>query len=90
MNQLWRNTLLAFGLENGGLSDYPFENVFFSVVHHPGNHALDLSMDEFRTLLKTPDRFSFFTSDRLVDRAEQLGETALSAWSSWYRGLYHL
>jgi hypothetical protein len=39
-------------------------------------------MDEFRTLLKTPDRFSFFTSDRLVDRAEQLGETALSAWSS--------
>jgi hypothetical protein len=90
MNQLWRNMLLAYGLEHARSPQYPFEKVFFSVVHHPRNHALKPSMDEFRSLLKSPHRFSSFTSDRLVDRAEQVGDSALTGWSAWVRGLYNL
>lgn len=90
MNQLWRNMLLAYGLESVRSPQYPFEKVFFSVVHHPRNHALQPSMVEFRSLLKSPHRFSSFTSDSIVYQTERLGNTALSDWSSWYRELYNL
>lgn len=90
MNQLWRNSLLAYGLESARSDLYPFEKVYFSVVHHPGNLALNPSMDKYRSLLKNPHRFSSFTSDRLVDQVQRMGDGRLDGWVAWFRGLYNL
>lgn len=90
MNQLWRNILLAYGLESARSPEYPFKKVYFSVVHHPGNQALNPSIDEFQSILKSPHRFSSFTSDRLVNQARRLGDGQLDVWAAWVGGLYNL
>lgn len=88
LNQLWRNQLLAAAIEKADRSRWPYEKVYFSVVHHPGNSALLPSIDAFRALLARPDRFSVFTPDVLVREAGQAGVPALEDWAAWYRGLY--
>jgi hypothetical protein len=86
MNQLWRNMLLALAVENSPGS--PYAGVHFSVVHHPGNAALEPSMTAFRELLGDQDRFSSFTSDCIVTAAAEL--PALRDWAAWYKGLYRV
>jgi len=86
MNQLWRNQLLAAAIEKS--SDWPYEKVFFSVVHHPRNPSLIDSMEAFRALLDESDRFSWFTSDSIVNAAKKSGSSEVRDWAEWYGGLY--
>ena len=86
MNQLWRNQLLATAIEAS--PDWPYERVFFSVVHHPGNEYLNDSMRGFKDLLGTKDRFFWFTSDRVVESALGSDDEETRAWAEWYRELY--
>lgn len=86
VNQLWRNTLLALAVEDTKGS--PYEEVHFSVVHHPGNTALEPSMAAFRQLLGVAGRFSSFTSDRIVNAAATF--PALREWATWYKELYRV
>lgn len=86
MNQLWRNMLLTLAVEVAPGS--PYAKVHFSVVHHPGNKALAPSMTAFTKLLGDQDRFSSFTSDRIVKAAATV--PALRDWALWYKDLYWL
>lgn len=86
MNQLWRNQLLALALEDEG----KYQHVYFSVVHHPKNHALDLTIAEYEQLVKNNPKFSNFTSDTLVDIARKLDDASLNEWADWYEELYKL
>lgn len=86
LNQLWRNQLLAIAIEKS--PEWPYEKVFFSVVHHPGNTALAASMDEFMALTGNSGRFTRFTADRLVNPAKSCGSTELMDWAKWYNNLY--
>lgn len=80
MNQLWRNQLMAFELENRGV----FDEVYFSVVSHPENCFLDKTMNEYQQLTRNSPKFSNFKSNTLVDKAV----TYLPDWSSWYKKVY--
>jgi hypothetical protein len=86
MNQLWRNMVLALAAEDALGS--PYAKVHFSVVHHPDNKALAPSMKAFSKLLGDQDRFSSFTSDRIVNAAADL--PALRDWAAWYQELYRI
>ncbi|MCE9614874.1 MAG: hypothetical protein K8T26_11395 [Lentisphaerae bacterium] len=86
MNQLWRNMLLALAVEDA--SECPYDEIHFSVVHHPGNDALQPSMNAFKGLLGDDARFSWFTSDQVVTAAAE--HSVLSEWAKWYRNLYWL
>ncbi len=86
LNQLWRNQLLAIAIENS--PDWPYKKVFFSVVYHPKNTALAASMDAFMALTGNSGRFTSFTSDGLVEKAESCNSTALRDWAAWYNDLY--
>jgi hypothetical protein len=87
-NQLWRNQLLATAIEKA--PDWPYERVYFSVVHHPENTCLDGSMTAFKKLLGTQDRFSSFTSDAVLNAAWAVGNQDLRDWVKWYKKLYML
>ena len=86
LNQLWRNQLLAIAIENS--ADWPYENVFFSVVHHPKNFALTASMQAFAALTGNSGRFFSFTSDSLVEQAKTVDSPELREWAAWYTNLY--
>ena len=86
LNQLWRNQLLAAAIEKS--SDWPYQKVFFSVCHHPKNHALQKSIDAFSELLGDKNRFFSFTSKPLIDKARASKEPALCEWADWYSNLY--
>lgn len=88
MNQLWRNQLLALALEQE--QQRPYQQVTFSVVHHPDNHHLDASIDSYRNLIGDSPKFSVFTSADVVTAAESIHDMNLDSWSKWYRGLYCL
>jgi hypothetical protein len=78
--------LLALATEDAPGS--PYAKVHFSVVHHPDNKALTPSMTAFSMLLGDQDRFSSFTSDRIVTAAAEL--PALRDWAAWYQELYRI
>jgi len=83
LNQLWRNQLLAYAIEN---QETPFKKVYFSVIHHPGNIYLDHSIHQFKQMLNTSDRFFTFTSKDIVKAAQPQPE--LAGWVQWYQNLY--
>lgn len=86
MNQLWRNQLLALALENEGR----YKHVYFSVVHHPENKALETSMNEYKALVNNNQKFSSFTSDNVVDIAKKQNDKNLNEWVKWYVELYKI
>lgn len=87
MNQLWRNQLLAFAIETEGK---PFKHAHFSVVRHPGNKALDASLNAYQDLINHNPKFSVFTSADVVRAAEKHGDDTLRSWATWYRDLYRI
>jgi hypothetical protein len=89
-NQLWRNQLLAIAIETSKSERWPYERVYFSVVYHPKNQALDSTIDSFRDLIGNSDRFSSFTSDLIINRAEALDFPSLRSWVDWYSDLYFI
>jgi hypothetical protein len=86
MNQLWRNQLLAFVVEQQGV----FKHAQFSVVRHPGNIALDSSLNAYKDLIGNNPKFSVFTSANVLLAADALHDHALDTWTNWYRNLYNL
>lgn len=86
MNQLWRNQLMGFALEN----NEKYKHVYFSVVHHPINTELDNSMNEYKQLIANNEKFSHFTSNEVVDAAISLNDNTLDEWVGWYKGLYNV
>jgi hypothetical protein len=86
MNQLWRNQLLAIAIERA--EEWPYQQVYFSVVRHPRNHALDASLEAFLKLTGSNGRFFAFTPEPILDAAKHTDESALRAWSQWYCDLY--
>jgi len=83
MNQLWRNMLLAYAVEKEGV----YKHVSFSVVYHPENPVLEKTMKAFSELMNGSDKFSWFTSDKLVAATEKCG--GLNDWVEWYRKVYY-
>ncbi|RJO73142.1 MAG: hypothetical protein C4523_02030 [Myxococcales bacterium] len=88
MNQLWRNQLLAVGIEQDPQS--PFKHVHFSVVKHPGNHHLDKTVAEYRRLIGNNPKFTVFTSADVINAAQQVNDPSLAAWIQWYKDLYRI
>ena len=93
MNQLWRNQLLAFNVEDR--EDWPFQHAYFSVVVHPDNHALDATIAAYRTLIADDQdpckkKFSVFTSADVVQAAAALDDGELNQWVDWYASLYRV
>jgi len=86
MNQLWRNQLLACAIEQD--EQQPYQHVFFSVVRHPRNRALDKTIAEFDHLLDGSPKFSSFTSSDVMNAAIDHTDDRLVEWVRWYRGLY--
>ena len=84
LNQLWRNQLLAIALERQHPNKY--HEVYFSVVHHPENHFLTQSMDEYRKLINNSPKFGSFTSLDLIDAASL--DMNLKDWIDWYKDVY--
>jgi hypothetical protein len=64
----------------------------FQIEYWPGSGTergpMTPSMTVFSKLLGTPDRFSSFASDRIVNAAAAF--PALREWALWYRGLYRV
>ena len=84
LNQLWRNQLLAIALEKQMPNKY--REVYFSVVHHPENHFLTQSMNEYREQTNYSPKFGSFTSLDLIDAARI--DSQLSDWINWYVEVY--
>ncbi len=90
MNQLWRNQLLATGLEASNSPRWPFSKAYFSVAYHPGNYFIEPSIKKFKKLIDPSDRFFAFTSDKLINRAKEIDGPKLYKWLKWYQELYYL
>jgi hypothetical protein len=88
LNQLWRNQLLALSIEND--SRQKFSQVFFSVVRHPLNKSLDVSIEEYKKLIGNNSKFSVFTSHEVIEAAQGLNESELNKWIVWYKKLYNI
>ncbi|MBC8507755.1 MAG: hypothetical protein H8D34_23050 [Chloroflexi bacterium] len=88
LNQLWRNQLLGLGIE--GDERQPYQHVTFSVVKHPGNTALDRSLDAYKDLIAHNPKFSVFTSQDVINAATRYADADLEPWIGWYKELYNL
>ncbi|SFS63116.1 PGN_0703 family putative restriction endonuclease [Lutibacter maritimus] len=88
MNQLWRNQLLGFAIEDDKTNN--FKNVDFSVVHHPDNHSLDASINAYKNLVDNNSKFSSFTSKDVIDKALIVKDKEIDSWITWYRELYNI
>ncbi|MPM09030.1 hypothetical protein SDC9_55346 [bioreactor metagenome] len=86
MNQLWRNQLMGFALEKVGM----FKEVYFSVVKHPENKALDKSIDYYKDLINHNNRFSVFDSKEVIEKVAKLNDSDLNDWLIWYKELYKI
>jgi hypothetical protein len=89
MNQLWRNQLLATSLEASTSSKWPYKKVYFSVVYHPRNDSLQPTISEYKNLIGFNDRFFEFSSDKLINKAKDINDSALNEWVRWYQELYY-
>ena len=84
-NQLFRNQLLAFALENTP----KYTHVSFSVVHHKDNTSLQPTIDKYKQLITNNITFTTFTNSDIVNSAETYSNE-LSEWITWYKDLYNL
>jgi len=86
LNQLWRNQLLGLSIESD--KRQPFKEVYFSVVRHPQNKALDSSINEYSKLINGNPKFSAFTSEDVINSARSVSDPVIQAWVKWYCDLY--
>jgi hypothetical protein len=88
MNQLWRNQLLGLAIENDPAQ--PYKHVYFSVVNHPDNPALDKSIDRYKNLIAHNPKFSTFKSRDVINAAALIKDPTIDDWIKWYMELYKL
>lgn len=86
MNQLWRNQLLGFALED----QKKYSEVYFSVVRHPANDWLNETLANYNRLVANNPKFSAFTSKDVIDTSAKFDDAELKRWVKWYRELYNL
>lgn len=86
MNQLWRNQLLGFTLEQ----QKKYKEVYFSVVRHPENDWLNETMANYKRLIANNPKFSDFTSKEVIDASSKFDDKELNEWVKWYRDLYDI
>ena len=83
LNQLWRNQMLAFALQETGI----YNNVTFSVCHHAKNTMLDKSINQYKALTNEDAMFSYFTNYDVLN-AVDTHDSELQKWLQWYKELY--
>lgn len=83
LNQLWRNQVLAFALQETGI----YSRVTFSVCHHAKNTMLDKSINQYKTLTNEDKMFSSFTNYDVLKAVNTL-DSELQKWIQWYKDLY--
>ena len=83
LNQLWRNQMLAFTLQETGI----YSTVTFSVCHHAKNTMLDRSINKYKTLTNEDRMFSYFSNYDVVN-AVNTNDPELQKWLLWYKNLY--
>jgi len=88
LNQLWRNQLLALSIEQD--EQQPYEEVYFSVVHHPGNTSLQHSITTYKKLIADNAKFFVFTSADVVKSAVAANDEDMNSWIAWYKDLYNI
>ncbi|HZW40298.1 MAG TPA: hypothetical protein VFF33_13450 [Ignavibacteriaceae bacterium] len=86
MNQLWRNQMLGLALENAGT----YKHVYFSVVHHPRNTALNKSISNYKTLINNNKKFSVLTSADIINASDTCNDLVIQKWIKWYKDLYKI
>ena len=86
MNQLWRNQLLGLSIEQD--ERQLFKHVTFSVVRHPGNTALDKTLQAYQHLIDHNPKFTTFTSADEINAAATINDLEFNQWIAWYRDLY--
>lgn len=83
LNQLWRNQMLAFALQE----TEAYNTVTFSVCHHAKNTMLDKSINRYKALICEDRMFSSFTNyDVLNSICTQNYD--LQIWMRWYKEVY--
>jgi hypothetical protein len=83
-NQLWRNQLLSYSIQEKGL----FKKVHFSVVHHHENHDLGHTIAMYKQILNDSNIFGSFTSKDLINAAKSINDKSIKEWLDWFSGLY--
>ena len=86
MNQLWRNQLLAQAIEKD--NNQPYQHVYFSVVRHPNNTALENTINQYKNLINNNPDFTVFTSADVLEIVSKSGIKELDKWVGWYKELY--
>lgn len=84
LNQLWRNQMLAFALQETGI----YSTVTFSVCHHAKNTMLDSSINRYKTLIDENKIFSSFTNYDILN-AIIPKDSNLQKWIKWYKDVYY-
>lgn len=93
INQLWRNQLLAFAIEDAGY----FHRVDCAVVLHPGNTKLLPVLADYERLIGHHDGTASSASRRRFSRFTYLDflhhpligcDAGLSAWRQWMQQVY--
>lgn len=83
LNQLWRNQMLTFALQETGV----YNSVTFSVCHHEKNTMLDKSINQYKALTNEDVMFSHFTNYDVLN-AVNTHDPELQKWLQWYKELY--
>ena len=83
LNQLWRNQMLAFALQETGA----YNAVTFSVCHHAKNTMLDKSINRYKALTCCDSMFSSFTNYDVLN-AVSIQNCELQKWMQWYKDIY--
>lgn len=83
LNQLWRNQMLAFALQETG----KYGTVTFSVCHHAKNTMLNRSVGRYKALTNENTMFSSFTNYDILN-AIKSGDPNLQKWVEWYKDAY--
>jgi hypothetical protein len=86
MNQLWRNQLMGFALEQAG----EFKHAYFSVVKHPDNTSLDAVIKEYEHLIGSNDKFSVLTTSEIIEKASRFENSSIQKWAEWYKTFYDI
>ena len=83
MNQLWRNQMLAFALQETGI----YQTVTFSVCHHAKNTMLAHSIGQYKALVCNNEMFSSFTNYDILDVVDTKNPE-VAKWREWYEEVY--
>lgn len=82
LNQLWRNQMLAFALQQ------KYASVTFSVCHHQKNTMLQCSINQYKALIKNDKMFNSFTNYEVLDAVGDSASADIMAWKKWYEEVY--